>query len=317
MSNDVQVYTGVWTNWSHGSIHGRTLTLPQQYGGFISAFLALYVSFAGGLFWRMLSFALHQARVTNHLNTRDWLHHQCQVILRNSGMGSGGAAWSLFVLSFKSKGPFSRAFLRCLPFALLALLTLVLFSIASVFTSAITKAPGNSTLVTGPSCGGMIANDSQANEATNKLSGPEWQAKILGDTVQAATYVRQCYQNTTSSLSCGNFVRPNIPFTINRNESCPFQSGLCEISDTAAFSMDTGLMDSHFDFGINAAPKNRILFRRKATCAPIHAIPFAVTKNTTFGQTAYIEAGPASVNTNYTFFYVVHDEDDGFGYALR
>jgi hypothetical protein len=201
--------------------------------------------------------------------------------------------------------------LRCILFALVALLTLVLFSLAGIFTSAITKVPGNSTLILGPSCGGLRLNGATAG------TDPNWLAKILGDTVQAATYVRQCYQNNTSSLGCGTFVRPSIPFSVNKNASCPFESNLCLMGDTAAFSMDTGLLDSHVYFGINAPPENRILFRRKATCAPIHGKPFGVAQNGTLGEVLYVDAGPSSAGLNYTFLYFMHDQNNGFGYELR
>jgi hypothetical protein len=308
MSGETYTYTGVWVNWSHGLIHGTTLTLSQQHGGLLAAFLALYVSFAGGMFWRMLSFVLHQTNATSPSKTRDWIHHQRQVILRNSGTGSGGATLSLFKLSFALRG---RARLRCFLFALVALLTVALFSVAGIFTSTITKVPGNSTLVLGASCGGFKLNYATAGK------DPNWLSKNLGDTVQAATYVRQCYQNSTSSLGCGTFVRPSIPFSIHKNAPCPFESSLCIIGDTAAFSMDTGRLDSHVYFGINAAPKNRILFRRKATCAPIHGKPFGVAQNGSLGEVLYIDAGPSVVGLNYTFQYFAHDIDDGFGYQLR
>jgi hypothetical protein len=306
----VNIYTGVWTNWSHGAIHGRTLTITQQYGGILAAFLALYVSFAGGMFWKILSFAIHQIQTRNHSGTGDWLRYEREVILRNSGTGSGEAAWSFFLLPFTSLGPRSRSMLRCLPYAFIAFTTLLLFSIAGIFTSAITKAPGNSTLIVGSSCGTFIINE------TSVANSPSYFAKILGDTVQAATYVRQCYQNDTSNLNCGSYVRPNIPFSVNQNDSCPFESGICWMGDTAAFSMDTGLMNSHLDFGINAAPKDRVLFRRKATCAPIHTIPFATFANTTLGNTLYINAGPAQ-GLNYTLSYLTHAQFDGIGYQLR
>lgn len=60
MSAAVRVYTSIWTNWSHGAVHGWTLTLEQQYGTYLTAFLVVYVSFAGGAFWRLISFLIYQ-----------------------------------------------------------------------------------------------------------------------------------------------------------------------------------------------------------------------------------------------------------------
>lgn len=59
-STGYSAYTGVWTNWSHGRIFGLTLTLSHRNGAFLTAFLALFVTFVGTCFWRITKFALHQ-----------------------------------------------------------------------------------------------------------------------------------------------------------------------------------------------------------------------------------------------------------------
>lgn len=64
MSDGIHVVTGLWTNWSPGRILGATLTLPQKYGGLLLTFLAVYVAFAGSMFWRFLAFILHQINTT-------------------------------------------------------------------------------------------------------------------------------------------------------------------------------------------------------------------------------------------------------------
>ncbi|KAB8239187.1 uncharacterized protein BDW43DRAFT_306071 [Aspergillus alliaceus] len=56
----------------------------------------------------------------------------------------------------------------------------------------------------------------------------------------------------------------------------PLQSA-CARSMTA-FAMDTGLLDSHADFGINAPPKNRIEYRRLTTCSPIYGVDFGTDR---------------------------------------
>jgi hypothetical protein len=129
---------------------------------------------------------------------------------------------------------------------------MVMFGIPGIFTSQITSVPGNSTLVLGPECGGYKPSASQS------VADPGvWQLKVLADTTDAATYIRQCYQNGTSAAgNCGVFARSSIPFTTNANATRPFQPGLCMINDHSALSMDTGFMDSHLDFGINAPPED-------------------------------------------------------------
>jgi hypothetical protein len=311
-SADVQTYTGYWINWSHGAVHGATITLPQQYGGLLAAFLALYVAFAGGMFWRILAFALHQSNTTKPDDARDGLHYQRQVILRNVG-GGASTAWAFLILPWSWRQDLGRSLLRCLPFAFLASATAILFGVAGVFTSAVTKVPGNSTLVTGPTCGGWAANEVTVN-------GGSFLSKALADTYEAAAYVRQCYQSggNATGQACGAYVRPRIPYTTNQNASCPFGPGACMITDTAAFEMDTGLLDSHFDFGINAQPRDRIKYRRVATCAPLHTKPIGSVRNTTLlGPVVYLDAGPQpNLGLNYTFSYQKKDETSDFGYYL-
>ncbi len=80
--------------------------------------------------------------------------------------------------------------------------------------------------------------------------------------------------------------------------------------------MDTGLLDSHADLGINAPPQNRVSFRRVTTCAPLHATPWGTTQNDSeVGLVIYINAGP-NPPSNYTFSYYHRAGMDGFGYAL-
>ncbi|KAH9204414.1 hypothetical protein DL95DRAFT_496441 [Leptodontidium sp. 2 PMI_412] len=318
MANDIDTYTGLWINWSHGFIQGATLTLPQKQAGLLSAFLALFVSFAGGLFWRMLSFVLHQANTTEPSSARDALHHQRQVILRNSGTSPAGATWALLKLPIgqRDKSMPTWALLRCLPLALLAALTLALFGVAGLFTSAVSKAPGNSTIIVGPYCGGY--QERNGSELKDQAS------KYLADTLEAATYVQQCYRQSASQLDCGKHVRSAFSFAMDSDAACPFPPEICYNKTNSAISMDTGLLNSHVDFGINAPPKNRILLRRVATCAPLRGILSTRVNESVLGEalpldTLYVYAGARpGLFQNYTFSYVTRSKFDGFrNYALR
>ena len=303
-------YTGVWINWSYGTIRGATLTLSKRYGGFLTAFLAIYVGFAGRMFWKTLSYALHQHNTTRPGTTRDGIHYQRQIILRNSN-GALSACLSLAWLPLSWRGRTNRPFIRILPFAFLAALNVGFFGIASIFSSVASSAPGNSTLILGPRCGGYN------NTSFSFSLGGNYLSKILADTYNAATYVRQCYSANATDLGCGVYHRQSLPFTVNPNATCPFASGLCLFNDNSAFAMDTGFLDSHADLGINAPPQHRVLFRRVTTCAPIHAAQWATQVNESgFGPVWYINAGP-NPPSNYTFSYVISAGSTGFGYALR
>jgi hypothetical protein len=82
--------------------------------------------------------------------------------------------------------------------------------------------------------------------------------------------------------------------------------------------MDTGFLNSQHDFGINAPPKDRILYRRMTTCAPIYDLDFSSLYNDSVkGETLLIYAGNNGPISNYTFKYVLHAQLDGVGYMLR
>ncbi|RAQ41928.1 hypothetical protein AFGD_001158 [Aspergillus flavus] len=306
MSSANTVYTGVWTNWSHGRIRGATLTLPQEYAGLLTAFLAIFVSFAGTMMWRILCFIIHQNNTTHPSEKRDFLHHSRQVILRNSGSGTA-AAWAFTMLAWSAGRKAPRALLRILPLVLLALLNVALFGVSGVFTSYVTKVPGNTTIILGPHCGGA-----EGTPAADP--GGIYLSKVLEDTKQAAAYAKQCYQGS-SSLACGTYVRQSLPFTTQQNVSCPFAKGLCRFNDQSAFAMDTGLLDSHDDFGINAPPKNRIKFRRLTTCSPIYGADFGSDRDEPgLGTVVYINAGLTpqlvEIGNNWTFSYVARSAFD-------
>lgn len=92
------VHTGPWINWSHGLVLGSTITLNQQDGALLTAFLGIFVTTAGAACWKIMSFALHQHRSLRI--SQDGIHHQQQAILRNTGSPSKASlelahlAWS-------------------------------------------------------------------------------------------------------------------------------------------------------------------------------------------------------------------------------
>jgi hypothetical protein len=232
---------------------------------------------------------------------------QRQIILRNSGHST--AILAFLTLPLKSKtGP--GRYLQCLPYAIIALFCLVGFGIAGIFSSTISKAAGKSALLVGNSCGMIKPNDSLLL------------AKYLADTYETANYARQCYGDNPGS-PCGLFVRPSLPFTINANAPCPFEPGFC---NGTSLQMDTGKLDSHIDFGINARPEERIQFRRVTTCAPLNVlkIPVRRVNLTDTGPTMFINAGHApewaryaDIAPNATFQYLENTNSVNVGLQLR
>jgi hypothetical protein len=304
MSTDI--YKGVWINWSQGRVQGATITLSRQASGILSTFIALYIAFAGSMFWRLSSYILHQ--ISSSDAERNTVHRQRQVILRNTG--NIAAIWALFTLPFRRQQQqqnLQRSILVCLPYTALALLCFVGFILAGLFSSRITTAVGPFVLARGSLCGSWTYE----RNATNSF------AKTLADTIDAASYVRQCYErnDTKKDSACETFFRPTLPFSINTNAACPFGETVCNGS---SFSMDTGKLDSHFHFGINAPPNDRIQLRRVTTCVRIKGVPYTIVNDTDFGEQLFYNAGPIpGSGLNYTFRYLAQIQSALSAYSLE
>ncbi len=309
------VFTGIWINWSRGNTRGSTLTLSDRDGGLLIAFLAIFVSAAGGALWRIISYIIHQSRAK--LAYQDGLHHQQQVIFRNAS-SPGSASWQLIQLLSHWWDNAKRPVLRIVPLAVLALINLVLFLLAGVFSAEVTKVAGNEILIRSPNCG-----EWDISSATGPLEQAAFRSKTILDTTSASTYARSCYGAAENPLSCAQYTQPNIPWTINQNASCPFSVDMCKPGNTSAYQMDTGPIDSHNVLGINAPPADRITYRKVTTCSPIKTKGYASEWNDTNPDTpAYgdtfdrIFFGPITDMTNYTYAYDEHTSRERTGYQL-
>jgi hypothetical protein len=280
--------------------------------------LALLVSVAGGQFWNIVRFLVHQLRAREKKSSRDGLFHQQQVVLRNTG-SSFSVAWELSRASFKWRKDTKHPYFRSLLLIGLTILVLVTFAIAGIFSSQVTKAVGNEALTRGQVCGSwdIPVTDAASNEA--------WQSKVLNETINAATYARNCYGTAQDNLKCRSYVQQQISWKTNSNATCPFASGMCYFSDTAAYEMDTGPIDSHQGFGLNGPQSERITYRKVTTCAPLHTKGFARLENATVtnsgtqavAQFIRIYFGPnGNGASNWTYQYNINAVLDGFGYQL-
>lgn len=317
------VYYGVWINWSRGQSDGSTMTLTTSGAGFMVAFLAIFVSVAGGSLWRILAFVIHQQRVAK--SPSDGLHYQQQAILRNVAT-PGVASWQLLWLIPPWRKLSRRPFLRSLPLVLLALLNLSLFFAAGILVAEVTRTPGSDVLVRSPNCGNWTLND------TDLILG--FQSKTLNDTVSAATYARACYGGPSNTLECNQYPVQSLPYSRTENVTCPFADGMC-LRKYPAIALDTGNISSHDHFGINAQGKDRITYRRRTTCAPLMSLGYTTSMNYTDAVNASIgdfrgmdgdvmdfyNYGPRSYKadprSNYTLAYNRRRAFMGTGYELE
>ena len=94
-------------------------------------------------------------------------------------------------------------------------------------------------------------------------------AKKKRDLELSELYVQQCYTpQTTSGASCNTFPRTQFNWTTT-NGDCPFNEDLC-LKDSNTIVFDTGLLDSHQDFGLNGREDDQIFYRRVTNCTVLN-----------------------------------------------
>ena len=278
------VYTGIWIHWSKGPIYGATLTLYQREAGLLAAFLAVYVTATGGQFWKILCYLSHQNQAGKLDAHEDKFRRKVQVLLRNSA-GPASALWEFAILPLRGhvrdRVRRTSSYAQCTFFIFIAFATLASFSAASILTSQVTKARGNNTLLYSESCGYARYPDGPDPSFSKFLRT----MKLAQD---AAGYARACYGSTDNLLQCNSYPQKQIKWQTSTNVSCPFSAGRC--LGNLAVSFDTGPVDTHEIFGLNAPPKDRVTYRRRTTCAPLVLDDISRTETAIDGAVGEVEA---------------------------
>lgn len=91
--------------------------------------------------------------------------------------------------------------------------------------------------------------------------------------VDAFTYATQCYVEAgiSKAEACGTFALSALPYTSDRNASCPFASEICK-SNVGNILLDSGVLDSLLHLGLNSGP--RFTLRHRTHCAPLETNGF-------------------------------------------
>jgi hypothetical protein len=165
--------------------------------------------------------------------------------------------------------------LRLLVPATLAALVMAGFVAASGLSSQISSAIGNEALIDGSYC--MTFNETAYYELPG--SSDYLEPYVSQQLQAAATYAKQCYRaNTTRAFECGTFIRNRLTSTTQRDAACPFRDSICKSNDKNVI-LDTGLLDSHEDYGLNTPSSERFQHRRVLHCAPLKTEAFKTTYN--------------------------------------
>ena len=271
--SDNDIYLGFWTNWSHGRVRGTTLTLSRRHGGLLMAFLALFVATTGTRFWRISCFFIH--RYLSSENARDAQYHQRQAILRNAANSTSGL-WALLRTCWAWRRNELAPYRRFLPSAFFALLTVMTFAVATIFSSEVSTAMGREVLLRGSNCGFLMIDGNTAEDFAAGV-GPYLRRR----TVSSMAYAQRCYRETANPRDCSIFIQPSLQWTADHNATCPFPGGedIC-LSNSDNLRLDSGYIDSDRDLGINSPPHTKVLYRSVAECAPLKTKGY--TANNTF-----------------------------------
>lgn len=263
-----EVYVGAWRNWSRASVAGWTLTLTERDGNILIAFAALFLTLVSTRLWKIACLCLHRFYSTPH--ARDTLHHQRQVILRNSPSPHAGLLTFLDLARTAPKGSDvvykKHRFLRIMPMVLLAIVFVAVFSVATYFLPSIADTMGDEVLLVPRNCG--IIDYERVAKENYKLYTGRGLAHVSNQVANADNYAQQCYSNNTGSLNCAGFVVDRIPSVMNRNADCPFNETICR-NNTNGLYLSTGMIDSNDFLGMNRPYNERAMFNMSLHCSPI------------------------------------------------
>ncbi|KAK8061752.1 hypothetical protein PG994_008118 [Apiospora phragmitis] len=261
METDSQVYLGVWTNWSRGSATmGATLTTTRENGNLLIAFTALFVRFLASRFWRIFAILFHQWCST--ADSRDTIHHQRQVILRNSSSPESGLM-SFIRLMWAWRHTSRRSWSRILPVALFTFFFIGTFTVAGGFSSQISTS--GEVLLKGDNCE-VSSTEYRGNFTLSTIVYSYWAAF----TNNIHNNAEQCYSDQSSGiLECSRFVTKAVPTAVmDYDTPCPFKGDICR-QNSANLRLDTGHLNSNDVFGLNAPKDETLTVRYVLQCAPL------------------------------------------------
>lgn len=288
MATSSTFYTGVWINQSKGAILGATYTASPRVGVILVAVLALFVSLAGSQSWGILRFLAHQFRSTR--DPRPGIYFQQQVILRNTGVASA-AIWQLGRIGWAWRLRGVKSFQKTFGLLLLGLSHLLLFTAAGILSSTLARV-SNEVLVRSPNCGiwSQIVGNLDIENPTDVPALTQWtnfNAHRRENVDLSREYVADCLNGYQASPQCNAFKQNQLSFTTTRNASCPFSPKMCLGPANGSLYLDTGLLDSRDDFGVNSRRSDRVLYRKTMSCSPITTEGYIMSGNGSWDGRGY------------------------------
>lgn len=91
----------------------------------------------------------------------------------------------------------------------------------------------------------------------------ERDAGILQESQLSKVYVQSCYNASNDSPTCHSFQNPYLSWAKNADSSCLFKPSIRKNQTwSRSITLDSGLIDSQDDQGLNAPPGGRLSYRR-------------------------------------------------------
>lgn len=183
-----------------------------------------------------------------------------------------------------------------MPTIICAAVSVCAFTVAGGFSSSISSGIGNQVLLDGSNCG-IVNYFPTSVKAALSIMNP-YQAQKINN---AANYAQQCYSaNATGLFDCTSFVKDHLPATTDTQAPCPFQDSICRSNDSN-LRLDTGLLDSSEDLGLNTPNDQKILYRAVLHCAPlVTSANFVSNASTSDNYTRYWYGANHVSRSNFT-----------------
>jgi hypothetical protein len=245
-------------------------------------FFTLFITIIGGYLWGTIAFVIHQ--VNSSSKPQLGSHHQLQLILRNiDNNASFISHMSRIAWAHRHGG--SKIYCKSVALFLFASLYALIFALGGGFSSKIIVARDPSVLTIDRHCGWLqeptFLNPPEPTlDTLYSISGAQIYEYINVVTVilrnafrRSASHSRSCYGHLgENSTACNNFVQPTLPYTINRDVTCPFNEKAC---NGTAISLDTGRLRSDIHLGVNTRPQDALSVRKVLTCVPLAGEKYA------------------------------------------
>ncbi|KAL9624268.1 MAG: hypothetical protein Q9160_001515 [Pyrenula sp. 1 TL-2023] len=249
------VHQGFWINWRDGRLLGATLTTTNTTAELLNNFSTIFVTQAGASLWTLINYVIHEARASSQARK--------SVIIAYTAAG-------IFVTRLSRKVP--------------------------------------EVLIRNPNCGYV----QQYATNPNPKSGPSLKDELENRTAYgtylnylyrvATNYVQSCDTSNTSNSQALECESKAYPKSTLRKQTNATIEGTCPFTDDTyddicltdhVFQVNTTLLDTQSDLGINTPLQDRLLLRKVLTCAPIKIDPFQLTNgwNQTWNSTMNYNVG--------------------------